>query len=50
MSKPTKEDVRHYLEKRVKEHKPPPDPKQIRRELGWDLIEAHRSIDKNSQK
>lgn len=39
---PTKEQVRHWTQDRIKEHKPPPDPKQIRRELGWDLIEQER--------
>lgn len=40
---PTKQQVRQYMEGRQREHKPPPDPKQIRRELGWDLIEAERN-------
>lgn len=42
MQKPSKEQVRHWLEKRIKERKPPPDPKQIRRELGWELADALR--------
>lgn len=40
---PSKQVVRQYMEGRQREHKPPPDPKQIRRELGWDLIEAQRT-------
>jgi hypothetical protein len=39
---PTKQAVRQYMEGRQREHKPPPDAKQIRRELGWDLIEQER--------
>lgn len=42
MEKPTKEQVRNWQEQRVKDHKPPPDIKQIRRELGWDLVEMER--------
>ena len=36
---PTKQDVRDWLKREVAEHRPPPDPKQIRRELGWDLLQ-----------
>lgn len=43
MGKPTKEQVRKWLADEVKRHKPPPDPKQIRRELGWDLLQAERN-------
>ena len=39
---PTKLQVRQYMEGREREHKPP-DPKQIRRELAWDLIEPERA-------
>jgi hypothetical protein len=41
-SKTSKEKVREYMERRKTERKPPPDPKQIRRELGWELIEQER--------
>jgi hypothetical protein len=40
---PTKEQVRRWLEERSKERRPPPDPKQIRRELGWTLNEVERA-------
>lgn len=43
MPKPTKEQVRAWQHERVKSPKPPPDPKQIRRELGWDLVEYQRN-------
>jgi hypothetical protein len=39
---PSKEMVRDWLKREVAQHRPPPDPKQIRRELGWDLLEAQR--------
>lgn len=40
---PTKQQVRQYMEGRQREHKPPPDQKEIRRQLGWDLIEMERA-------
>lgn len=42
-SKPTKEQVRHWLDRQVSEHRPPPSPEQIRRELGWDLLKDERA-------
>lgn len=39
---PSKEDVRHWLQTQVEGRKPPPDPQQIRRELGWDLVKMER--------
>ena len=44
-NKPTKEQVREWQHDRIAQHKPPPDPKQIKRELGWDLIEAERQAE-----
>ena len=44
MPKPTKEEVRAWLGKEVKTHKPPPTPEEVRRQLGWDLLK-----DKNKQ-
>lgn len=42
-SKPTKEQVREYMEQRQVAHKPPPSRDEIRRQLGWDLIAAERN-------
>ncbi len=39
---PTKETVRRWLQSEVEQRRPPPDPKQIRRELGWDLVKLER--------
>ncbi|NRR32396.1 hypothetical protein HSX11_19690 [Oxalobacteraceae bacterium] len=42
---PSKESVRQWLQTRQqerKERKPLPDPQQIRRELGWDLVRLER--------
>lgn len=39
---PTKEQVREYLRRRLAEHSPPPDVKEIRRQLGFELHEAQR--------
>jgi hypothetical protein len=35
---PSKESIRQWLQARLVQRRPPPDPQQIRRELGWDLI------------
>jgi len=40
---PTKQQVREYMDGRQREHKPPPSQKEIRRQLGWDLIEMQRT-------
>ena len=37
---PTKQQVRDWLSLRLVQHKPLPDIKQIRRELGWDLLKT----------
>lgn len=34
----SKESVRKWLRARAERRCPPPDPAQIRRELGWDLV------------
>ena len=39
---PSKEDVRDWLKRELAEQRPPPDVKQIRRELGWDLLQTRR--------
>ncbi|MGK5010671.1 hypothetical protein [Janthinobacterium sp. MDB2-8] len=35
---PAKELVRKWLKAELEQRRPPPDPEQIRRELGWDLL------------
>ncbi len=35
---PSKESVRDWLRTEIAQRRPPPDPAQIRRELGWELI------------
>ncbi|MDO8702890.1 MAG: hypothetical protein Q7J77_10735 [Undibacterium sp.] len=39
---PSKEQVRAYLQRRLAEHSPPPNPKEIRRQLGFELFDAQR--------
>jgi hypothetical protein len=36
-TQPSKESVRRWLHAEVRRKRPPPDPEQIRRELGWEL-------------
>jgi hypothetical protein len=40
---PTQQQVREYLARRLQERTPPPAPEEIRRQLGWELIEAERA-------
>lgn len=40
---PSKETIRKWLREELAQHRPPPDPKQIRRELGWDLVKLERA-------
>ena len=40
---PSKETVRQWLKNEIAKRRPPPDQEQIRRELGWDLIESRRN-------
>lgn len=35
---PSKEIVRNWLRARIEQRRPLPDAKQIRRELGWELV------------
>jgi hypothetical protein len=41
-SRPTKEQIREYMRKRSESSEAPPDLKEIRRQLGWDLVELAR--------
>jgi hypothetical protein len=40
---PSKERVRLWLRARLETRVPPPDPQQIRRELGWELVRIARN-------
>nr|WP_314629229.1 hypothetical protein [uncultured Noviherbaspirillum sp.] len=39
LSKPIEERVREVLEEAANQHKPAPDPSEIRRQLAWRLSE-----------
>lgn len=39
---PSKEQVRQWMGQRQERREPPPKPDDIRRELGWRMIEAER--------
>ena len=36
---PAKDLVREYMARRARELKPPPTPEEIRRQLGWNMLE-----------
>ena len=40
--KPTKWAMREYLDRRAHSEDPPPSIEEIRRELGWDLLDKER--------
>lgn len=42
MNHATKESAREYMHQRQVEHRPLPSMKEIRRMIGWDLVEAAR--------
>jgi len=37
-SKPTPQQVRDWMRAPERKRAPPPDPKDIRRELGWEML------------
>jgi hypothetical protein len=37
---PSKESVRQWLRAEIARRRPPPEPSQIRRELGWEPADA----------
>jgi hypothetical protein len=41
ISQPSKEEVRHWLKQQVESRKVP-DPHEVRRALGWGLVESNR--------
>ncbi len=38
----SKQDGRDYMERRQAERKPPPSEQEIKRQMGWALIDAER--------
>jgi hypothetical protein len=49
LTHPPKHLVREYLERRTRDHKPPPTPEEIRRELGWGLLTPESKWPKESR-
>lgn len=49
-SSPDKEVVRNWLQQRQVQSGPPPSPEEIRRQLGWDLVEAERANEDRSKR
>lgn len=42
-TKPSNQVVRSWMQQRQVDRTPPPAPEQIRRELGWQMVEAERA-------
>jgi hypothetical protein len=47
---PTKEQLRKWQEQNRKEHRPPPTPEDIRRELGWTLEQERLKEEQRNRK
>lgn len=39
-NKPSREQIREWLRQEIGQHRPPPDPVEIRRQLGWNSVET----------
>ncbi len=46
---PPKQLVRDWMAQRVKDKAPPPDQEEIRRQLGWSIIEAERAAKRDNE-
>jgi hypothetical protein len=47
--KPSNQQVRSWMQQRQAERKPPPSPDEIRRELGWQMVEAERAASRRKK-
>lgn len=43
---PSKQQIRDWMQQRQQEHKPPPTPEEIRRQLGWEMIAPKKHQDR----
>lgn len=41
----TKEDSHRFIERRAKDRKPLPTMEEIRRQMGWSMIQESRKVD-----
>ena len=48
--RPTNEEVRSWMQKRQADKSPPPSPDEIRRQLGWELVEAALEMTNRSKR
>jgi hypothetical protein len=46
---PSKEQIREFMAQRQAHPAPPPRPEEIRRQLGWHLIQAERETTRARQ-
>lgn len=49
-SKPTHQEVRSWMQQRQVSPVPPPSPEEVRRQLGWGLVEAESESTKWSKR
>lgn len=48
-NRPTNEQVRSWMQQRQADRSPPPTPEEIRRQLGWRLVEAERETNRSKR-
>jgi len=49
-SKPDREVVRSWMRERQVERVPPPSPEEVRRQLGWHMVEPEREMTNMSKR
>ena len=40
LTKPNKQQVREWLRHEIDQRRPPPDPLEIQKQLGWGMVES----------
>ena len=50
MSNTQKDKARKFIREEVKAKRPPPSQKEIRRRMGWDLLDAQRERDRKRKR
>lgn len=48
-SKPSNQQVRNWMHQRQADRSPPPSLEEVRRQLGWGLVEAQRGMTNRSK-
>ena len=49
-TKPSNQQVRSWMQQRQEQNRPPPSLEEIRRQLGWHMVEAERENTNRSKR